>query len=111
MELRTTNLNWNGQSNVELCLAIDMDEVLADTLGKQLNNYNRRYGTHVVAADLHGTELAEIVPREHRPWVLDMLHEPGFFCTAEYGRPHCTPRTHASISSATAPAEIGRAHV
>jgi 5'(3')-deoxyribonucleotidase len=79
MELRTTNLNWSEPSNRELRLAIDMDEVLADTVGKQLDIYNRRYGTHVVPADLHGTELAEIVPPEHRPWVLGMLHEPGFF--------------------------------
>jgi 5'(3')-deoxyribonucleotidase len=62
-----------------LCLAIDMDEVLAGTLGKQLDCYNRRYGARVRPADLEGVELAEIVPSGHRQWVLEMMHEPGFF--------------------------------
>jgi len=72
-------LNTQGTSNGILRLAIDMDEVLADTLGKQLDCYNRRYGVNVAPADLEGLELVDIVPPSHRPCVLDMMHEPGFF--------------------------------
>lgn len=62
-----------------LRIAVDMDEVLADTLGEQLRRYNLRYNESVSAEDLTGLELADIVPAERRGWVLDMLHEPGFF--------------------------------
>jgi 5'(3')-deoxyribonucleotidase len=72
-------LNKHGRSDGQLNVAIDMDDVLADTLGKQLDCYNRRYGTHLVPADMDGLELADIVPVSHRPWVLEMLYEPGFF--------------------------------
>ena len=60
-------------------MAIDMDEVLVDTLGKMLASYNHRYNAKITPADLHGQELADIVPEDHRPWVLEMLHQPGFF--------------------------------
>lgn len=72
-------MNRNERSSGELRVAIDMDEVLADTLGKQLDCYNRRYGTHVAPGDMDGLELADIVPPNHHQWVIDMLHEPGFF--------------------------------
>jgi 5'-nucleotidase len=72
-------LNWNNRTTDELSLAIDMDEVLVDTLGKMLASYNQRYNAKVTSADLHGLELADIVPEDHRPWVLEMLHQPGFF--------------------------------
>ena len=72
-------MNWNNRTTDELSLAIDMDEVLVDTLGKMLASYNQRYNAKVTSADLHGLELADIVPEDHRPWVLEMLHQPGFF--------------------------------
>lgn len=70
---------WNNRATDELSLAIDMDEVLVDTLGKMLASYNQRYKANFTPADLHGLELADIVPEDHRPWVLEMLHQPGFF--------------------------------
>ena len=83
-----------------LRIAVDMDEVLADALGKQLRAYNERFGAHVTAEALHGLELADIVPQEHQPWVLGMLHEPGFFSDLEWiprrsgrdGEVMCCPR-------------------
>jgi 5'-nucleotidase len=62
-----------------LTIAVDMDEVLADTLGHMLALYNRKFDADVQADAMHGTELADIVPAERRAWVLGMLHEPGFF--------------------------------
>jgi 5'-nucleotidase len=72
-------LHWNNRATDELSLAIDMDEVLVDTLGKMLASYNQRYDANITPADLHGLELADIVPENHRQWVLEMLHQPGFF--------------------------------
>ena len=54
----------------KLRIAVDMDEVLADALGKQLRAYNERFGANVTPDALHGLELADIVPQEHQPWVL-----------------------------------------
>ena len=67
-----------------LRIAVDMDEVLADALGKQLSAYNERFGAQVTPEELHGLELADIVPLEHQTWVLGMLHEPGFFADLKW---------------------------
>lgn len=71
-------MNWDRRPG-ELALAIDMDEVLADTLGWQLCLYNQRFGMHVVPADLEGVDLIDIVPDEHKVWAADIFNEPGFF--------------------------------
>jgi 5'-nucleotidase len=68
----------------KLRIAVDMDEVVADALGKQLRLYNERYGTGVSTEELHGLELVDIVPVEHQNWVLAMLHEPSFFADLEW---------------------------
>lgn len=68
----------------KLRIAVDMDEVLADSLGKQLQLYNQRYGTRVSTSELHGLELVDIVPQEQQDWVLAMLHAPGFFADLEW---------------------------
>jgi len=69
--------------NKRLRIAVDMDEVLADTLGKQLRLYNHRYADRINAEDLHGIELADIVPPDRQAWVLEMLHAPGYFADLE----------------------------
>ena len=68
----------------KLRIAVDMDEVLTDSLGKQLRAYNQRYAANVSPHELHGLELVDIVPEEHQQWVLGMLHEPGFFADLEW---------------------------
>lgn len=60
-------------------IAIDMDEVLADTAAHQLAWYERDFGPGPTAADLHGTHLSALVPREHRDRVREHLHDPTFF--------------------------------
>ena len=66
-----------------LRIAVDMDEVLTDTLGKQLRLYNQRYGTSASRSDLHGNNLVDIAPTLHKEWLVSMLHEPGFFADLE----------------------------
>jgi 5'-nucleotidase len=68
----------------KLRIAVDMDEVLADSLGRQLELYNQKYGTQVSKSELHGLELVDIVPSEQQEWVLGMLHEPGFFASLDW---------------------------
>jgi 5'-nucleotidase len=75
---RIAVLNWNRRPG-ELALAIDMDEVLADTLGWQLYLYNQRFGTCVLPDDLDGVDLIDIVPAEHKHWAAEIFNEPGFF--------------------------------
>ena len=60
-------------------IAIDMDEVLADTAAHQLAWYERDFGPGPAAADLHGSHLSACVPREHRERVREHLHDPTFF--------------------------------
>jgi 5'-nucleotidase len=47
-------------------IAIDMDEVLADTVTKELSIYNREHGTSIGKADLVGRTLDQIVCAEHK---------------------------------------------
>ena len=53
-------------------IAIDMDEVLADTLSKHLAMYNLEHGDTLTKQDLEGKFIYEAVradPRERRPRV------------------------------------------
>jgi len=43
-------------------IAVDMDEVIADTLGEHLGRYNREFGEAVTTDDLQGKWLWEHVP-------------------------------------------------
>lgn len=60
-------------------IAIDMDEVLADTAAHQLAWYERDFGPGPTAEELHGSHLAKLVPVEHRARILEHLHHPDFF--------------------------------
>lgn len=60
-------------------IATDMDEVLADTLTKQLDCYNREHGDTLSKADLEGRHLYEAVRAEHREWVRDHPRTKDFF--------------------------------
>lgn len=60
-------------------IATDMDEVLADTLTKQLDCYNREHGDTLSKADLEGRKIYEAVRAEHRDWVRDYPRTKDFF--------------------------------
>ena len=60
-------------------IAIDMDEVLADTAAHQLAWYERDFGPVPTAADLHGSHLSAQVPAAHRARIVEHLHHPQFF--------------------------------
>jgi 5'(3')-deoxyribonucleotidase/uncharacterized protein with PQ loop repeat len=62
-----------------LRVAIDMDETIADSLGKQLGAYNESFGARVTPEDLDGQHLHDLVPADHADHAREIFHEPAFF--------------------------------
>ncbi|HEX3437083.1 MAG TPA: 5'-3'-deoxyribonucleotidase [Pseudacidobacterium sp.] len=60
-------------------IAIDMDEVLADTLAEHLARYNRDHNEDVAKADLEGKWLWEIVSADRQEGLEGYLHAEDFF--------------------------------
>ena len=60
-------------------IAIDMDEVLADTLAQFLAEYNREFGEYLTKADLLQRKLVEIIPADRRERLRHYAKSPGFF--------------------------------
>jgi 5'(3')-deoxyribonucleotidase len=60
-------------------IAIDMDEVLADTLSKALRQYNSDLGLSITKQDLAGKKLRDVIPEVHRRQLEGYPHDPGFF--------------------------------
>lgn len=59
-------------------IAIDMDEVLADTLGVIIDGVNERANLGITVESLNGQKLKHVIP-EHDGLVTEILREPGFF--------------------------------
>jgi 5'(3')-deoxyribonucleotidase len=68
-------LDWTRRLRV----AIDMDEVIADCVGKHLRAYNEAFGGTLTLADLEGCCLEQAVPEEHASAAAELVHEPCFF--------------------------------
>ena len=60
-------------------IAVDMDEVLADTLTKELAVYGLEHQVNLTKADLAGQKLYEKVRAEHREHVRDYPRAKDFF--------------------------------
>ena len=60
-------------------ICVDMDEVMADTVGEHLRRYNADFGTTLTHRDLDGKWLWQVVPIEHHTALIGYLNEPGFF--------------------------------
>lgn len=60
-------------------IAIDMDEVLADTAAHQMAWYERDFGPGPTAEQLRGAHLSSLVPHAHRARIVEHLHDPTFF--------------------------------
>lgn len=60
-------------------IAIDMDEVLADTLAQFLAEYNREFGENIAKADLSARKLVEIIPADRRARLRHYALSHGFF--------------------------------
>ena len=62
-----------GEMSRRRRIAIDMDEVIADSLSEHLRRYNERYGTTLRPEDVVGRMFETSVPAEHRAETADML--------------------------------------
>jgi 5'(3')-deoxyribonucleotidase/uncharacterized protein with PQ loop repeat len=68
-----------GGSERRVRIAIDMDEVIADSLGKHLRAYNQAFGAHLTRGDLDGRSLEEAVPNADAEATRRLVLAPGFF--------------------------------
>ena len=64
-------------------IAIDMDEVLADFITKELDIYEKEFGIRIKLEDLHGKELYQAVDPLHKDAVLSYPYRKGFFADLE----------------------------
>ncbi|MFB9863455.1 5' nucleotidase, NT5C type [Rufibacter immobilis] len=60
-------------------IAIDMDEVMADPIDKFIELYNRDCALNLTLDQLHGKEIYECVPEEHKDKVWEYINAEGFF--------------------------------
>jgi len=60
-------------------IAVDMDEVLADTLAGELEWLNRKYGYQLTREQMAGHPLSEMVTKEHYRGLEEMQLEGNFF--------------------------------
>jgi 5'-nucleotidase len=73
----STVANRNGRSRLRI--AIDMDEVMADSLSRHLKLYNDEFGTGLCKQDLQGRPLHLAVPEAHRRRIDEIALSDGFF--------------------------------
>jgi 5'-nucleotidase len=59
-------------------IAVDLDEVLGDTVSKRLDRYQADYGVPLTRARIYGKQIRDAVPAEHSRAVEICLDEPGF---------------------------------
>jgi 5'-nucleotidase len=66
-----------------LRIAVDMDEVIADSFGKQLNIYNQRTGASLTTEMVARKGLASLIPHDRWEEYSGICHEDGFFADLE----------------------------
>ena len=60
-------------------IAIDMDEVMADTMGHYLKLYNRDFDQNLKVEDLHGRRVFDVIDPAHADRALEYFHQEEFF--------------------------------
>ncbi len=60
-------------------IAVDMDEVMADTVLEHLNRYNREFGESIQKHELRGKWLWQVVPSDRHDRLSQFLDDPEFF--------------------------------
>ena len=66
-----------------LRIAVDMDEVIADSFSRHLSQYNQRAGANLTPEMISQRGLAELLPGEHCDDFNAIPHVPGFFSDLE----------------------------
>ena len=60
-------------------IIIDMDETVADSLGRHIEWYQRDFGIKVERSETVGKKFYDFVPEDHRPTVKNYPFHPDFF--------------------------------
>lgn len=60
-------------------IAIDMDEVIADTIDKFIELYKERHQVEIRLDQMDGKEFNEVLPDDIKQTLKGYIHEPGFF--------------------------------
>ena len=60
-------------------IAIDMDEVMADTIGHFLERYNTQFGTELGVHDFHGKHVFEVIHEDNKPLAREYFQQEDFF--------------------------------
>jgi len=60
-------------------IAIDMDEVIADTIDKFIELYKREHNIEIRLDEMDGKEFNEMLPEEIKQTLKQYIHQPGFF--------------------------------
>lgn len=60
-------------------VAIDMDEVMADTVAEHIRRYNEEFSESLAKSDLDGKWLWQVVPSDRHDRLAAFLDEPEFF--------------------------------
>lgn len=66
-----------------LRICVDMDEVMADTLGEHLRRYNHHFEDNITPLDLHGKPLWSVVSTDRQAQLRAFLDEEDFFADLE----------------------------
>jgi 5'(3')-deoxyribonucleotidase len=62
-------------------IAIDMDEVMADTMAHFLAKYNSRFGSNIQPVDFQGKHVFDVLHEEHKLAAMDYFQQEEFFAT------------------------------
>jgi 5'(3')-deoxyribonucleotidase len=68
-----------SEESRRLRIAVDMDEVIADSFSKHLRCYNDRTGEHLTTEKAYKEGLGALIPAERRAEFAAIPHEDGFF--------------------------------
>ncbi len=60
-------------------IAIDMDEVMADTMGRYLDLYNADFNLDLTPSYFHGRRIFDVIPEEHRERAFSYFEQESFF--------------------------------
>lgn len=60
-------------------IAVDMDEVLADALGKLIRLYNTEFSENLTIQDMWGNWMVDVLPPGRHDRLMGYLQEPDFF--------------------------------
>jgi 5'(3')-deoxyribonucleotidase/uncharacterized protein with PQ loop repeat len=74
----STARNGDGPAR-RVRIAIDMDEVIADSFGKHLRIYNQTFGASLTRSEVDGRSLTNSVPSSHSEATRQLVSTPGFF--------------------------------